>query len=71
RARETILYEFTIDHEAYAKQSDDLDARDTHTESNGKLGNQGVRSIADEVRVSSRGGKVPNYIDEVHDLRKV
>ncbi|KAJ6625459.1 transcription regulator [Mycena sp. CBHHK59/15] len=28
------------------------------------------RSIADEVRVSSRGGKVPNYIDDVQDFEK-
>ncbi|KAJ6500142.1 SNF2 family N-terminal domain-containing protein [Mycena vitilis] len=28
------------------------------------------RSTADEVRVSSRGGKVPNYIDDVQDFEK-
>jgi chromodomain-helicase-DNA-binding protein 1 len=27
-----------------------------------------VRSSGDEVRVSSRGGKIPNYVDDVQDF---
>jgi chromodomain-helicase-DNA-binding protein 1 len=29
-----------------------------------------IRAPGDEIRVSSRGGKVPNYIDDVQDFEK-
>lgn len=29
-----------------------------------------IRTPGDEIRVSSRGGKVPNYLDDVHDFEK-
>jgi chromodomain-helicase-DNA-binding protein 1 len=29
-----------------------------------------VRTPGDEIRVSSRGGKVPNYVDDVQDFEK-